>query len=90
MNKENALVVFEDSKIRRTWFNDEWYTPGYYTSGKDLYLLNGEVTPWTAEQLVVERNGRIRHVARYRCTGPVRRQLAAPAVGCGAPLLAVG
>lgn len=22
---ENKLVVFEDKKIRRTWFNDEWY-----------------------------------------------------------------
>lgn len=25
MNKENALVVFEDKKIRREWHNDEWY-----------------------------------------------------------------
>ncbi len=25
MNKENALIVFEDKKIRRKWHNDEWY-----------------------------------------------------------------
>jgi len=25
MDKENALVVFQDKKIRRVWFNDEWF-----------------------------------------------------------------
>ena len=25
MEKENALVVFQDKEIRRTWVNDEWY-----------------------------------------------------------------
>jgi len=25
MGKENALVIFEDKKIRRLWINDEWY-----------------------------------------------------------------
>ena len=25
MNEKNALVVFQDRKIRRTWFNDEWW-----------------------------------------------------------------
>lgn len=25
MNEENALVVFQDRKIRRVWRNDEWY-----------------------------------------------------------------
>ncbi len=25
MNSENALVVFQGKKIRRTWFNDEWW-----------------------------------------------------------------
>ena len=25
MDSNNALVVFEDKKIRRTWHNDEWY-----------------------------------------------------------------
>ena len=25
MNKENKLVIFQDKKIRRTWFKDEWY-----------------------------------------------------------------
>ena len=25
MNKDNALVVFQDKKIRRLWFNDEWF-----------------------------------------------------------------
>lgn len=25
MDKEKALVVFEDKRIRRTWFNDEWW-----------------------------------------------------------------
>ena len=25
MDKENKIVVFQDNKIRRTWFNDEWY-----------------------------------------------------------------
>jgi DNA-damage-inducible protein D len=25
MNKENKLIVFENKKIRRTWFNDEWF-----------------------------------------------------------------
>ena len=24
-NQENALVVFHGKKIRRTWFNDEWW-----------------------------------------------------------------
>ena len=25
MDKNKALVVFQDKKIRRTWFNDEWW-----------------------------------------------------------------
>jgi len=25
MDKDKALVVFQDKKIRRTWFNDEWW-----------------------------------------------------------------
>ena len=25
MDKDNALVVFQGKKIRRTWFNDEWW-----------------------------------------------------------------
>jgi hypothetical protein len=25
MDKEHSLVVFQDSKIRRTWFNEEWW-----------------------------------------------------------------
>src|SRR3989344_3499280 len=25
MNKENALVVFQDKKIRRIWHGNEWY-----------------------------------------------------------------
>ena len=25
MEKENKIVVFQDKKIRRTWFNDEWW-----------------------------------------------------------------
>ena len=25
MDKNNALVVFEDKAIRRVWFNDEWW-----------------------------------------------------------------
>ncbi|MCF7871619.1 phage antirepressor protein [Candidatus Woesearchaeota archaeon] len=25
MDKENKIVVFQDKKIRRTWFNDEWW-----------------------------------------------------------------
>jgi len=25
MNKENKIVVFQDKKIRRAWFNDEWW-----------------------------------------------------------------
>ena len=25
MNEENALIVFEDKKIRRVWFKDEWW-----------------------------------------------------------------
>ena len=25
MDKNNALVVFQDKKIRRTWHSDEWY-----------------------------------------------------------------
>ena len=25
MNGKNALVVFQGSRIRRTWFNDEWW-----------------------------------------------------------------
>ncbi|MCK4270423.1 MAG: hypothetical protein KAW93_08075 [Methanogenium sp.] len=22
---ENKIIVFQDSKIKRTWFNDEWW-----------------------------------------------------------------
>ena len=25
MDKDNALIVFQDKKIRRIWYNDEWY-----------------------------------------------------------------
>ena len=25
MEQDKALVVFQDKKIRRTWFNDEWW-----------------------------------------------------------------
>lgn len=25
MDKESALVVFQDKGIRRTWFNEEWW-----------------------------------------------------------------
>ncbi|MEA3513988.1 MAG: Bro-N domain-containing protein [Nanoarchaeota archaeon] len=25
MNQNNALIVFQDKKIRRIWFNDEWW-----------------------------------------------------------------
>ena len=25
MDKDDALVVFQDKKIRRTWHDDEWY-----------------------------------------------------------------
>ena len=25
MDKDKALVVFQGKKIRRTWFNDEWW-----------------------------------------------------------------
>ena len=25
MDKNKALVVFQGKKIRRTWFNDEWW-----------------------------------------------------------------
>lgn len=25
MDKDNALVVFQDKKIRRIWNNNEWY-----------------------------------------------------------------
>ena len=25
MDEKNALVVFQDKKIRRVWFNDEWW-----------------------------------------------------------------
>jgi len=25
MDKDKALVVFQDKKIRRIWHNDEWY-----------------------------------------------------------------
>ncbi|MBI2671996.1 hypothetical protein HYX16_03625 [Candidatus Woesearchaeota archaeon] len=25
MNEHNTLVVFQDKKIRRTWFNEEWW-----------------------------------------------------------------
>ena len=25
MNEQNALVVFQDKKIRRIWYNNEWY-----------------------------------------------------------------
>ena len=25
VNEEKSLVVFQDRKIRRTWFNDEWW-----------------------------------------------------------------
>ncbi|MFH1127001.1 MAG: phage antirepressor protein [archaeon] len=25
MNKDNKLIVFEDKRIRRAWFKEEWY-----------------------------------------------------------------
>ena len=25
LDKENKIVVFQDKKIRRTWFKDEWW-----------------------------------------------------------------
>jgi prophage antirepressor-like protein len=25
MNEEKSIVVFQNKKIRRTWFNDEWW-----------------------------------------------------------------
>lgn len=25
MDKDNTLIIFEDKKVRRTWFNDEWW-----------------------------------------------------------------
>jgi len=25
MNSENKLIVFQDKKIRRTWYNDDWW-----------------------------------------------------------------
>ncbi len=25
MDEQNAMIVFQDKKIRRTWFNNEWY-----------------------------------------------------------------
>ena len=25
MDEHNALVVFQGKKVRRTWFNDEWW-----------------------------------------------------------------
>src|SRR3989344_6133657 len=25
VNEQNALIVFQGQKIRRTWFNDEWW-----------------------------------------------------------------
>ena len=29
VNEEKSLVVFQDRKIRRTWFNDEWFAQGW-------------------------------------------------------------
>ena len=34
-NKDKALVVFQGKKIRRTWFNDEWWFVGALTGSKD-------------------------------------------------------
>ncbi len=25
MNQDKAIIVFQDKKIRRTWYNNEWY-----------------------------------------------------------------
>ena len=42
MNKEsNKLIVFEDKRIRRIWFNDEWKNRGVEDK-KDFAILTNE------------------------------------------------
>jgi len=32
------------------WFADEWWSTGYQTADKDLYLVHGTTTPWTVDR----------------------------------------
>lgn len=33
------------------WFQDEWYTPGYSTGYKKLYMVHGTTLPWTIDEM---------------------------------------
>ena len=75
MSKDNALVVFEDKKIRREWYNNEWYfsvvdivealtnspTPRqYWGKVKDREFIQLELSPiWVQLKLVAE-DGKLR------------------------------
>ncbi len=41
MNSKDALVVFEGTKIRRTWNNNEWW----FVLEDIVYILTDSATP---------------------------------------------
>ena len=39
--KEDKIIIFEDKRIRRTWFNDEWW----YVAVDIVYVLTNSKNP---------------------------------------------
>ena len=56
MDDENALVVFQGEKIRRTWFNEEWY----YSVIDIIAILTEQKDPQTARKYWNKLNQRLR------------------------------
>ncbi|MFH1053106.1 MAG: Bro-N domain-containing protein [Candidatus Woesearchaeota archaeon] len=75
MNKDKALVVFQDKKIRRIWYNDEWFfsvvdiiavltdspTPRqYWGKVKDREFLALELSPIWVQLKMPAEDGKLR------------------------------